>query len=93
MSLTVLPTAAGLITNQVVVSFANNYVTSSSATNVVTLVTNIPPAQADLGVAITVPKTAIITNDWTTYSVSVNNAGPDDAPGVILTNTLPRESS
>ena len=89
MSLNVEPTSAGLVTNQIVVSFANTIVTYTAATNVVTQVTNIPPVQADLGVAITVPTTAIITNDWTTYSVSVTNAGPSAAPGVMFTNTLP----
>ncbi len=89
LSLTVQPTAAGSITNQVVVSVASTIVTNTASTNVVTLVTNIPPVLADLGVAISVPSTAIITNDWFTYRVSVTNAGPAAAPGVVLTNTLP----
>jgi uncharacterized repeat protein (TIGR01451 family) len=89
MSLTVQPNATGLITNQVIVWVPSTIVTNTAATNVVTQVTNIPPVQADLGVAITVPTTAIITNDWVTYSVSVTNAGPSTAPGVMFTNTLP----
>jgi len=64
-------------------------VTNTATTNVVTEVTNLPPVEADLGVAITVPTTAIITNDLMIYGVSVTNAGPSDAPGVMLTNTLP----
>lgn len=89
MSLTVQPTAAGLITNQVVVAVGSIFVTNSATTNVVTLVTNLPPVEADLGVAITVPTTAVITNDWMIYSVKVFNSGPDAAPGVMFTNTLP----
>jgi uncharacterized repeat protein (TIGR01451 family) len=86
MTLTVQPTATGLITNMVVVSAP--VVTNTTATSVVTLVTNLV-IQADLGVAIIVPTTAVITNDLMTYGVSVTNAGPDDAPNVVLTNTLP----
>ncbi len=86
MSLTVQPTVTGFITNMIVVSSIN--VTNTAATNVVVQVTNIV-VQADLGVAITVPTTAVITNDLMTYGVSVTNFGPDDAPGVMLTNALP----
>jgi uncharacterized repeat protein (TIGR01451 family) len=93
MSLTVQPTAVGLITNQVIVWVPSTLGTYATATNVVTQVTNVPPVEADLGVAITVPTTAIITNDWTTYSVSVTNAGPSAAPGVMFTNTLPPGTS
>jgi uncharacterized repeat protein (TIGR01451 family) len=55
----------------------------------VTQVTNAVPPQADLGVAISVPTTAVLVNDWMTYSVSVTNRGPDAAPGGVLTNLLP----
>src|SRR5271167_1448710 len=58
MTLTVQPTAAGFITNMVVVSTIN--VTNTAATNVVTLVTNSALPQADLGVAISVPTTPVI---------------------------------
>jgi uncharacterized repeat protein (TIGR01451 family) len=40
-------------------------------------------------VAITSPAQAVITNDLTAYNVSVTNLGPDAAPNVILSNTLP----
>ena len=86
MTLTVQPTATGFITNMVVVSSIE--VTNIAATNVVVQVTNIV-IQADLGVAIVVPTTPVITNDFMTYGVNVTNAGPSDAPNVVLTNTLP----
>jgi uncharacterized repeat protein (TIGR01451 family) len=86
LSLTVKPTATGFITNMIVVSTVD--VTNTTATNIVTQVTNIV-IQADLGVAITVPTTAVIVNDLTAYGVSVTNAGPNSAPDVFLTNTLP----
>lgn len=88
MTLTVQPTAVGFITNTVTV-YTTNFLTIPVSTNiVVTQVTNIV-IQADLGVAITVPTTAVIANDFMTYGVSVTNSGPDDAPNVFLTNTLP----
>ena len=87
MTLTVQPTAVGSITN--LVQFFTPYATNAPATSVVTQVTNSVPAQADLGVAITVPTTAIIVNDLMVYGISVTNSGPSAAPGVMLTNTLP----
>ena len=56
---------------------------SSQVTNAVTV------PQADLAVAMTVPASAVFTNDWMVYGVSVTNLGPDTASGVFLTNTLP----
>ena len=89
MSLTVEPTTVGFITNVVFVSVPSNVlVTNTAVTNVVTEITNLV-IRADLGVAITVPTTVVITNDLTAYGVSVTNSGPDAAPNVVLTNTLP----
>jgi uncharacterized repeat protein (TIGR01451 family) len=84
--LTVEPTGVGFITNMVFVSSID--VTNTAATNVVTQVTNIV-TQADLGVSMTGPAQAVITNDLMTYGVTVTNLGPSAAPNVILTNTLP----
>jgi len=63
-------------------------VTNTASTNLVVLVTN-AVTLADLGVAMTGPAPPVITNDWITFGVTVTNAGPDAAPNVILTNTLP----
>jgi len=86
LTLTVQPTAIGFITNTVTVTSIN--ATNTASTNVVIQVTNIV-IQADLGVAIAGPVQAVITNDWMTYGVTATNSGPDDAPNVVLTNTLP----
>jgi uncharacterized repeat protein (TIGR01451 family) len=86
MTLTVQPTAAGFITNLVTVSSIT--VTNTASTNLVVLVTN-AVTLADLGMAMTGPAPPVITNDWITFGVTVTNAGPDAAPNVILTNTLP----
>ncbi len=86
LTLTIEPTAIGSITNTVTISSVT--VTNTAFTNVVVLVTNIVTL-ADLGVALTGPAQPVITNDWMTYGVTVTNAGPDAAPNVMLTNTLP----
>jgi uncharacterized repeat protein (TIGR01451 family) len=87
LSLTVQPTAAGSITNTVTVTSIT--VADTASTNVIVQVTNAVPAAADLGVTIAVPAQTVITNDWMTFGVTVTNAGPDAAPNVVLTNTLP----
>jgi uncharacterized repeat protein (TIGR01451 family) len=86
LTLTVEPTATGLLTNTVTVVSA--YTPNTASTNVVVQVTNVV-IQADLGVAITGPAQAVITNDWMTYGVTATNSGPNAAPNVVLTNTLP----
>jgi uncharacterized repeat protein (TIGR01451 family) len=86
LTLTVQPTGTGSVTNMVTVSSLD--VTNTASTNVVVLVTN-AVTLADLGVAMTGPAQPVITNDWMTYGVTVTNAGPNAAPNVILTNTLP----
>ena len=87
LTLTVQPTATGLITNTVTVTSIT--VTNTASTNVVVLVTNAAVTLADLGVAMTGPAQPVITNDWMTFGITVTNAGPDAALNVILTNTLP----
>lgn len=86
LALTVQPTAVGFITNTVTVTSVSVVYTAS--TNMVVQVTNVV-IQADLGVTMTGSAQPVITNDWMTYGVTVTNAGPDAAPGVFLTNTLP----
>jgi uncharacterized repeat protein (TIGR01451 family) len=87
LTLIVQPTAAGSITNMITVTSIT--VTNTASTNVVVQVTNAPIVTADLGVMISSPAQPVITNDWMTFGVAVTNAGPDAAPGVMLTNTLP----
>jgi uncharacterized repeat protein (TIGR01451 family) len=86
LTMTVQPTAIGFFTNTVTVSSIS--VTNTASTNVVIQVTNVV-IQADLGVAIAGPVQAVITNDWMTYNVTATNSGPNAAPNVLLTNTLP----
>jgi uncharacterized repeat protein (TIGR01451 family) len=89
MSLTVQPTSVGFITNTVTVADTNGLYQSVS-TNIVTQVTNAILPQADLGVTLVGPaQQTNIVNDLITYSVIATNAGPSDAPNVILSNAVP----
>jgi uncharacterized repeat protein (TIGR01451 family) len=90
ITLTIQPTAAGFFTNAITVATTNaGLVIFPVSTNIVTQVTNAVPTQADLGVTLTGPAQAVIVNDLMTYGVTVTNLGPDDAPDLQLTNTLP----
>jgi uncharacterized repeat protein (TIGR01451 family) len=84
--LTVQPNTVGTFTNTVVAAVPGT--TYVGSTNASVQVTNLV-VLADLGVTLTGPGQAVITNDWMTYGVAVTNAGPSDAPNVMLTNTLP----
>ncbi len=86
LTLTIQPTAVGFITNTVTVTSISVVYTAS--TNMVVQVTNIV-IQADLGVTLTGSAQPVITKDWMTYGITVTNIGPDAAPGIFLTNTLP----
>ncbi|MGD0745614.1 MAG: DUF11 domain-containing protein [Verrucomicrobiota bacterium] len=80
------PTQAGLFTNTVSV-FASGL--TNFTTNLVAQVTNAAAPQIDLGVTISEPAQAVITNDWMTYGVTATNSGPNAASSVALTNALP----
>jgi uncharacterized repeat protein (TIGR01451 family) len=86
MTTIVQPTGSGSITNTVTVNI--NDVTNFSI-SIVNEVTNTTTTSADLAVAMTGPSSAVFTNDWMTYGVSVTNLGPSTASDVMLTNTLP----
>jgi uncharacterized repeat protein (TIGR01451 family) len=89
MTLVVQMTAAGSITNTITV-VAPNLLVLPVSTNVVVQVTNAIPPEADLGVTLAGPGQQInIINDPVTYGITATNLGPNDAPGVLLTNSLP----
>jgi uncharacterized repeat protein (TIGR01451 family) len=84
---TVQPLAPGSLTNLFEVADIEDLnFTNTAATNIVTQVVG---AQADLAVAITEPLQTVISNDFTYFTLSVTNFGPDSVPNVMLTNTLP----
>ena len=84
LTLNVIPTYAGPLNDVVVVGI-------QGVTNVVT-VSNFDLAvnpSASVGVTITGPTSAVLANDWMTYSVAVTNTGTNTANNVVLSNTLP----
>ena len=82
--LTVQPTAAGSITNLIdVIGYSTPFTASTNA------VTQVIAGRSDLAVTMSGPASAVYPGDLMNYGVTATNLGPDDAPGVILTNTLP----
>ncbi len=63
---------------------ANIYTDTDSVT-----VGIVPLPRADLGVTVDAPPAALCETDSVVISLVVTNAGPDDATGVEVTNTLP----
>jgi uncharacterized repeat protein (TIGR01451 family) len=55
----------------------------------VTLVTNIPAVQTDLGLSVTGPGPDVYVGDWITLGVVVTNRGPNSATSVVLSNRFP----
>jgi len=87
MGMVIQPTSAGSLSDLFAV--ATNSVLVGSATFAVQVTNQVATSVADLAVAMTMPASAVFTNDWVVYSVNVTNLGPGTAPNVFLTNTLP----
>ncbi|MGO8764767.1 MAG: hypothetical protein ACLQSR_06490 [Limisphaerales bacterium] len=87
MTLTIEPAAMGRFTDTITVNSEAGITNSIATTNlsVQVISTNV----ADLGVTMSGFPTIAYSNDWVTYDVTVSNAGPATATGVILTNDLP----
>jgi len=85
MTVPVVPTSTGFITNTVLVATNGVFAVGEY---IFVQVTN-TALGADVAVAMTVPASAVFTNDWMVYGVSVTNMGPGTVSGVFLTNTLP----
>jgi uncharacterized repeat protein (TIGR01451 family) len=52
-----------------------------------------PPSQADLSVTYNSPPSTVVTGSQLTYTVGVQNAGPQPAAGVVVTLPLPAGTS
>jgi len=89
LTVTVQSTGTGSITNSISVGVPFQNITNVLFASLVTQVTNSVLPQADLAVSMNGPAQAVIANDYTSYGVTVSNLGPGDAPGVVLTNSLP----
>lgn len=89
ITLVVTPSAAGLVTNEAMVSTSaadtntgNN--SASESTTVAATVTT-----SDLSISKSASPDPVMAGETLTYTVTVSNAGPDDAPDVAITDILP----
>src|SRR5262249_26091591 len=82
------PTTAGAVSNTATVSPVGRSIDGTAANNNSTATTNVTAAGADLSITKTAPAT-VPTGQALTYTLSVHNAGPSDATGVAVTDTLP----
>ena len=83
LGITLLPGAAGTLTNQItVLALGRPPVTTN-------FVTQVSTPSADLAITLTNVATGIFAGDTTTIGLTVTNRGPNAAAGIILSNTLP----
>ena len=87
LTLTVTPTNSGFFTNTITL-FDPALGLVVGTTNLVNLATNFI-VRSDLAVALFGPTTAVFSNDWMAYRVSVTNLGPGAVTNVMLTNHIP----
>ena len=85
LTLGLSPLQVGFFTNAITVAATN---VAGFSTNVVV---DVIRANADLGVTITGPASGVLVNDLVTYRLTVTNLGPDAAPNVFLSNSLPAD--
>ena len=83
----VQPTALGSLTNIATVGQTRIFFGSNPPP--VTNITTTFAGHVDLQATLTGPTGGILVNDRLQYQVAVTNLGPDDASGVVVSNTLP----
>ena len=90
VTITVTPTQAGIITNTAVVSGDQpDPDPSDNSDTETTTVEGEGEPSANLSITKTGSPNPVIVNQLLTYTVTVTNLGPDDATGVVVTDTLP----
>src|SRR5262249_12668154 len=82
------PTTPGTVSNTATVSPVGRSIDGTAANNSSTATTTVTAAGADLSITKTAPAT-VPTGQALTYTLSVHNAGPSDATGVAVTDTMP----
>ncbi|MSP13758.1 MAG: DUF11 domain-containing protein [Chloroflexi bacterium] len=86
ITIVVLPTVDGMITNNATVAGQEADITP--ANNVATQVTGITPA-ADLAISKTAAPNPVVVDTPLTYTIMVTNNGPSAASEILVTDTLP----
>ena len=86
----VQPSSAGKLTNLFLV-FANETdpVLTNNSTTVVSTVTNPPPVLVDLSLSARAVPEPVTLGSNLVYSITVSNAGPSAATGVMVSNRVP----
>ncbi len=82
----VAPDTLGSISNTAMVTSAT--ADPNTSNNTVTETTTVN-AEADLSITKTDSADPVVASDPLTYTITVNNAGPSDAAGVVVADTLP----
>jgi uncharacterized repeat protein (TIGR01451 family) len=90
VEIVVTTTAAGTLTNSAsVAADTADPNPNNNSTEEQTTVDTLPDQLADLGVTIMDALDPVTVGDKITYTATVSNSGPDTAPNVILTDSLP----
>ncbi|MFO7690718.1 MAG: DUF11 domain-containing protein [Cryobacterium sp.] len=86
---TLSPSATGVLSNTATVT-APGTMDPNPANDAATDVDALTPV-ADLGVTVTDGRTYVLPGTTTTYTVTVSNAGPSDAPAAVVTDAAPAD--
>ncbi len=96
MVVTVIPTASGVLTN-ITTATSSTPEANPGTNNLTAMVINTAAApqvlEADLGLTVSASPNPVVVSNQLTYSLSVTNFGPADAPGVVLDDVLPTNST
>ena len=87
LTLVVKPSAVGTLTNNCYVQ--GNETDPNLLNNAATATTTVDAIKADLVLSMVGAPNPLYSGNNVTYTITVTNAGPAAAPGVVVTNTLP----
>lgn len=87
VQIAVIPNLAGTLSNTATVT--GNEVETDTVNNSATTSVTVKVITADVGVTLTSSAATVRRNDNLTYTIKVNNSGPDSAGGVTLKDSLP----
>src|SRR5262249_27349665 len=88
ITVTISPTATGIVGNMATVTPPNGVVDPDSTNNSATDNDLLTPS-ADLSIAKTDGRTSVVPGTNTTYTITVTNNGPSTVTGAVVTDVLP----